>query len=313
MLSLQSTFLSLWHTSPSDSSPQHSLTKPLTYADRFRIRLPGDAKFTLGPHVDGGGVERWEDPIYRSCYSMIFEGKWREYDPFDVGGRVREGLRMNMYECAGGCSMFRAWQGWVSDIHSRIPFYRGIRHDYLLRGGSYRCLPLDLRKERFAFSHLRKHQQHTGFFDHSSLPPQHLPHSSTQPGNQHHPLPSSTVQHPVEAKKCLTPFIHISNLIIQSSVSQESSLAMLSCGRVISFMRTRDYVVPYWGMLIVRSRVEGVHSGRSDSSVMCKLSTLLDSMYTFLHILFPDIPAAPDIPMNRAYVLQQRYGLQSRT
>jgi len=42
------------------------------YVNRLRIRQPGDAQFALGPHVDRGGIERWEDPEYRSCYTSIF-------------------------------------------------------------------------------------------------------------------------------------------------------------------------------------------------------------------------------------------------
>ena len=50
----------LWHSS--DPTTHLSTGNPLTYADRLRIRMPGDSKFTLGPHVDGGSLERWEDP-----------------------------------------------------------------------------------------------------------------------------------------------------------------------------------------------------------------------------------------------------------
>ncbi len=31
---------------------QMSLSTPVTYADRLRIRLPGDNKFALGPHIE---------------------------------------------------------------------------------------------------------------------------------------------------------------------------------------------------------------------------------------------------------------------
>jgi len=34
----------------------------MSYYDRLRIRKPGDSKFALGPHIDGGSLERWEDP-----------------------------------------------------------------------------------------------------------------------------------------------------------------------------------------------------------------------------------------------------------
>lgn len=80
MLATQRALLSLWH----DPSGQVSLETPISYFDRLRIRFPGDAKFTLGPHVDGGSIERWEDPGYRKCFSKIILGgsSWREHDPY---------------------------------------------------------------------------------------------------------------------------------------------------------------------------------------------------------------------------------------
>lgn len=49
----------LYHAS--DAHSKISLTTPISYYDRLRIRQPGDARFALGPHVDGGSLERWED------------------------------------------------------------------------------------------------------------------------------------------------------------------------------------------------------------------------------------------------------------
>ncbi|CAF2815217.1 unnamed protein product [Rotaria sp. Silwood2] len=100
---------SLWHASPSTLI---SLKENTIYADRLRIRQPGDAQFALGPHVDGGSIERWEDPEYQSCYTPIFEGRWEENDFFDATHRV--GANMSLYNTVGGCSMFRSWQGWLS-------------------------------------------------------------------------------------------------------------------------------------------------------------------------------------------------------
>lgn len=51
------------------------LTVPLSYCDRVQIRPPGDQTFALPPHVDGGGVERWEDCAYNHVYRKIFQGK----------------------------------------------------------------------------------------------------------------------------------------------------------------------------------------------------------------------------------------------
>lgn len=107
---------SLWHMS---SPTSHiSLTEPLTYADRLRIRQPGDANFALGPHIDGGSVERWEKEGYGrgGVYDRIFAGDWESYDPWDASGRVD--AVNNLYDGLGACSMFRMWQGWLSMSHT---------------------------------------------------------------------------------------------------------------------------------------------------------------------------------------------------
>ncbi|KAF9074171.1 hypothetical protein BDP27DRAFT_1214828 [Rhodocollybia butyracea] len=112
ILNTQRALLSLWHTS--DPSTQISLDTPISYFDRLRIRKPGDMKFTLGPHIDGGSVERWEDPQYRSCWRRILKGgsSWREHDPFDASPRV--GAKQDLYNAPNQCSIFRPWQGWTS-------------------------------------------------------------------------------------------------------------------------------------------------------------------------------------------------------
>jgi len=103
---------SLWHTSDPDSPI--SLRTPLSYADRLRIRQPGDARFALGPHQDGGSVERWEKDGYGrgGVYDDVFRGDWQKYDPFDASGRVH--AVTDLYGGLGSCSMFRMWQGWLS-------------------------------------------------------------------------------------------------------------------------------------------------------------------------------------------------------
>jgi hypothetical protein len=50
--------------------------------------------------VDEGSVERWEDKAYSHVYRKIFEGKWREYNPWDLTGRLD--AVMDMYN--GGYS-----------------------------------------------------------------------------------------------------------------------------------------------------------------------------------------------------------------
>ncbi|RAL14192.1 DUF1479 domain-containing protein [Aspergillus homomorphus CBS 101889] len=116
MLQTQKFLMSFWHSPAEDAliSPIH----PLTYADRLRIRQPGDAGFALGPHVDGGSVERWEDNGYGlgQVYQCIWEGRWEEYDPWEAGCRVP--AVVDLYNGAGACSMFRMFQGWLGMSHT---------------------------------------------------------------------------------------------------------------------------------------------------------------------------------------------------
>lgn len=83
-LDVQRFLLSLFNKD-SASNRTVSLSTPLTYCDRLRIRNPGDSRFALGAHVDGGSVERWEDPTYRRSYQAILEGRWRDHDAWDIG------------------------------------------------------------------------------------------------------------------------------------------------------------------------------------------------------------------------------------
>ncbi|THG99240.1 hypothetical protein EW026_g3068 [Hermanssonia centrifuga] len=110
LINTQRTLMSLWHVS--DPSTPISLNTPLTYFDRLRIRPPGPSVFTLGCHIDGGSVERWEDPGFRKCFSKILQGKWREHDPFDVSPRID--AKQDLYHAANACTIFRPWQGWTS-------------------------------------------------------------------------------------------------------------------------------------------------------------------------------------------------------
>eukprot|EP00500_Bicosoecida_sp_ms1_P004901 CAMPEP_0203814268 /NCGR_PEP_ID=MMETSP0115-20131106/5183_1 /ASSEMBLY_ACC=CAM_ASM_000227 /TAXON_ID=33651 /ORGANISM="Bicosoecid sp, Strain ms1" /LENGTH=512 /DNA_ID=CAMNT_0050723143 /DNA_START=61 /DNA_END=1597 /DNA_ORIENTATION=+ len=82
------------------------------YCDRLRIRDPGDAKFALGPHVDGGGIERWEDEEYRACYASILSGDWEAHDAFAPEHRVR--AAMDLYSTPNACTAFRTFQGWMA-------------------------------------------------------------------------------------------------------------------------------------------------------------------------------------------------------
>ncbi|KAL2669790.1 hypothetical protein Neosp_015235 [[Neocosmospora] mangrovei] len=85
MLKTQAALLSIF-TAPSES--QISLSTPLVYSDRLRVRNSGDAKFALGPHIDGGSIEQWEDPTYRQVYEKILAGKWEEFDAWEMDKRA---------------------------------------------------------------------------------------------------------------------------------------------------------------------------------------------------------------------------------
>lgn len=116
MLAIQRFLMSFWHSDDPEAliSPSH----PLTYADRLRIRQPGDTCFSLGPHIDGGSVERWEEHGYGlgHVYDAILQGRWEDYDPWEASCRVP--VNSDRYNGAGSCSMFRMFQGWLSMSHS---------------------------------------------------------------------------------------------------------------------------------------------------------------------------------------------------
>ncbi|KAF9653928.1 DUF1479-domain-containing protein [Thelephora ganbajun] len=112
LVNTQKALLSLWHAS--DPNSEISLVQPISYFDRLRIREPGPFGWSLGPHIDGGGIERWEDPGYRACYARVFEGadSWRQLDSYDVTPRLT--ANQDLYDSPNQCTIFRAWQGWTS-------------------------------------------------------------------------------------------------------------------------------------------------------------------------------------------------------
>ncbi|KAH9987943.1 hypothetical protein BJV74DRAFT_840599 [Russula compacta] len=110
ILQTQRAILQLWNSSKPEA--KLSLATPISYFDRFRIRLPGDRSFTLAPHIDGGSLERWEDPGFRACFKAILSGDWRRHDPFDAAPRLY--ACQDLYHAPNQCSVFRPWQGWTS-------------------------------------------------------------------------------------------------------------------------------------------------------------------------------------------------------
>ncbi|TVY45959.1 Uncharacterized protein LSUB1_G000205 [Lachnellula subtilissima] len=117
VIETQRFLMSFWHSS--DPNAAVWTDKPVSYADRLRIRKPGDAGFALGAHVDGGSVERWEADGYGKghVYDKVFEGRWEEFDPWESSGRLQ--AESDLYNGAGACSMFRMFQGWLSMSDTR--------------------------------------------------------------------------------------------------------------------------------------------------------------------------------------------------
>ncbi|KAF4429683.1 DUF1479 domain [Fusarium acutatum] len=106
-LTVQHNLMSLWHTTTPTSI---SLSQPFSYADRLRIRQPGDASFALGPHIDGGSVERWEPEGYGAghVYDSILQGNWESYDPWDASGRVDANV--------AGVDEHEPYEAWGGDV-----------------------------------------------------------------------------------------------------------------------------------------------------------------------------------------------------
>ena len=81
-----------------------------TYADRIRMRQPGDTSLGLSPHVDGGSIERWLGENYQHVYRPLFKGNWKDYNPFNGEFRTEvEGI-----DSPAVCRAFRTWQGWTA-------------------------------------------------------------------------------------------------------------------------------------------------------------------------------------------------------
>jgi hypothetical protein len=56
---------------------QSIFLRPSRTATEFKSVLPVTSYSPFVSHVDGGGVERWEDKAYNHVYRKIFQGKVR--------------------------------------------------------------------------------------------------------------------------------------------------------------------------------------------------------------------------------------------
>lgn len=128
LLKTQRFLLSYWHSKDPDALIS---LHPISYADRLRMRRPGDGAFALGtpslrspykwlltflpgPHVDGGSCERWEESGYGQggVYEQIWRGNWEQYDPWECSCRLP--VVSDLYQGQGACSAFRMAQGWLA-------------------------------------------------------------------------------------------------------------------------------------------------------------------------------------------------------
>jgi hypothetical protein len=104
--------MSYWHST--NPAAPISTKHPISYADRLRMRLPGDAKFALGPHVDGGSVERWDERGYGlgKVFDSVWRGQWEKFDPWEASCRLP--VNFDLHQGVGASTAFRMFQGWLS-------------------------------------------------------------------------------------------------------------------------------------------------------------------------------------------------------
>lgn len=85
-------------------------SRDTAYPDRIRRRPPGSASLGLSAHTDSGSVERWLLPAYQQVFRHVFDGRWRDYDPWDGAYRTE----VDEFPSTVMCSVFRTFQGWTA-------------------------------------------------------------------------------------------------------------------------------------------------------------------------------------------------------
>ncbi|KAJ7798268.1 hypothetical protein B0H14DRAFT_2907139, partial [Mycena olivaceomarginata] len=95
MLGVSTWLNSLYHSTSGQKVEGVDLATPLSYADRFRICHPGSPWHRHPPHIDGGGIERWEDEKFRACFADIILGQWTKHDPYALEPRLE--ARTSLY------------------------------------------------------------------------------------------------------------------------------------------------------------------------------------------------------------------------
>ena len=229
LLKAQSFLMSHWHSA--SKSALISTSQPITYADRLRVRLPGDARFSLGPHIDGGSVERWEENGYGvgGLYSSIFQGNYEAYDPWESSRRLP--VVSKLYPGPGGCSVYRMFQGWLSLSTTSANEGTLLVHPSLSLSTAYLLL--------------------RPFFQ--PLLPSSEPSYLDAPNWRPEPTPTSALQGAVPANgQELTPTLH-PHLDLPNTMTH------------IPTVRPGDYVA--WHSDTIHA-VDSIHSGSTDSSVL---------------------------------------------
>ncbi|KAJ7866393.1 hypothetical protein B0H14DRAFT_2347464 [Mycena olivaceomarginata] len=114
MLGVSTWLNSLYHSTSGQKVEGVDLATPLSYADRFRIRHPGSPWHRHPPHIDGGGIERWEDEKFRACFADIISGQWTKHDPYALEPRLEARTSLYRKPNYSTSSVFRTFQGWLA-------------------------------------------------------------------------------------------------------------------------------------------------------------------------------------------------------
>ncbi|KAF2859358.1 DUF1479-domain-containing protein [Piedraia hortae CBS 480.64] len=238
LLAAQKFLMSVWN---SRSKSTVSTAHPTMYADRLRMRLPGDSRFALGPHVDGGSCERWEKRGYGlgGVYDAIFSGRWEEYDPWEASCRVP--VVSDLYSGVGACSMFRMFQGWLA-LSEVGPFEGTLLVNPLLRHATAYFLL------RPFFEPIRADPAGDGFLKPANWRLERETSAWLQ---------GATPGHGQELRDALHPHLKVDLPVL----GWEGKSSMVHVLRV----RPGDYVA--WHCDTIHA-VDGVHAGKADSSVM---------------------------------------------
>ncbi|CAO1638280.1 unnamed protein product [Sympodiomycopsis kandeliae] len=239
LLNASQAILSLWQQSSSDLNPDSmaDLSQPLTYADRLRIRQPGDAQFALGAHIDGGGVERWEDPTFLSIWDQILKGNWRDFDNWHLGSQgQRLRAKGDMYNGPGQCSVFRPLQGWLS-MSNTGP-----------NEGTLKILPN--LKEVTTYNILRPFFHHVKSLQDCDYNQSHYLDMSnwTFDSSYSSKFPGCSLGHNIELSNLTHPHLQLDTSMISLSNVKPGDLVFWHCDLIHS--------------------VESIHNGSNDSSVM---------------------------------------------